>query len=446
MDNVGGGYYAEYSYRKRPKSKLYKLEQLSPLIGSYVRTEDAFKVPTDASGRVSPFFEQYNLVDYEGPSAIPVNQNILQTDLELYGMLKGQLLKNAAIAGLIGTVVANLVGGLNDAVIYFIGAIAGVGYLFFLSIKTDTLGSPGAKFGANVANLRFALPLIVLLGVALQNLASGGVDSTMDNLFNSVTRDQFAAAMCGFLTYRIPLFISQLGPIIGETAGMTLPGSAGIAMEMAKEAKQAKQSSTENKSSIFMQDLATVLVVSGPAGTGKSELVDKLIEDSGGKLIAPAYLDRVANPIMFEQLENRNEILQVDITGRYGLTKSSLLDAAGKYMNENGEEMDQVVVIDANVELSKKLTNLGGIRLVGVWVALDELDKFELGLKKQVESGKIPVPEGETPDSVRRAKIREIVKDIEYGVVSGIFEFTVLNDDFDDSLLQLKNAAEYCFK
>jgi len=145
-------------------------------------------------------------------------------------------------------------------------------------------------------------------------------------------------------------------------------------------------------------------------------------------------------------LENRNEILQVDITGRYGLTKSSLLDAAGKYMNENGEEMDQVVVIDANVELSKKLTNLGGIRLVGVWVALDELDKFELGLKKQVESGKIPVPEGETPDSVRRAKIREIVKDIEYGVVSGIFEFTVLNDDFDDSLLQLKNAAEYCFK
>jgi hypothetical protein len=210
---------------------------------------------------------------------------------------------------------------------------------------------------------------------------------------------------------------------------------------MARDAKK-----TVEKKDVIRDDLKTVLLVSGPAGTGKSVLVEKLIEEGGGKLVKPIYVDRVADPMGYEQLESRNEILQVDLTGRYGLTEDSVLNAVGKYKNEDGEEVDQVVVIDADVELSKKMTSVGGVRLVGVWVGLDALDKFEENLTEQIASGMIPIPDGENADSVRRTKIREIIKDIEYGVVSGIFEFTVLNDDFDDSLLQLKNAAEYCYK
>lgn len=81
-----------------------------------------------------------------------------------------------------------------------------------------------------------------------------------------------------------------------------------------------------------------------------------------------------------------------------------------------------------------------------MWVGLDELSKFEERIDAQIESGKISVPEGETAESVRRTKIRAIVSDIEFGVMSGIFEFTILNDDFDKSLKQLKSAAEYCFE
>lgn len=442
LDNVGEGYFAEYPSRKRRKSRLYKLSELSPLIGSYVRSEDAFKIPTDAMGNVKPISEAYNLEEYNGPVAIPVNKEVLDSDAKKYGELKGQLLKDALIAGLFGTVVADLVGGLEVALVYFIGALAGVGYLFFLSVKTDTVASPDAKLGSNVSNVRFALPLLVLLGIAFQNLASGGVAPTVDNIFDSVTKEQFSAAMLGFLTYRIPLFASQLGPLIGESAGIMLPGSAGIAMQMAQEARQGK----EAKKDMFEEDLTTVLVVSGPVGTGKSELVQKLIDESDGKLVTPKLVDAVADPIIFEKLQSRDEILELDSTGRYGLTKESILEAPGKFRNEDDEELDQVVVIDADVALTKKLTRMGEIRLVGVWVGLDELEKFEDGLKQQIESGVIPIPEDETAESVRRAKIREIVKDIEYGVVSGIFEFTVLNDNPQESLLQLKNAAEYCFK
>ena len=441
MENVGGGYYAEYSSRRRRKSKLYDLSKIAPLVGCYVRSEDAFKIPTDAMGNVKPVVEYYDLENFDGPAAIIVNQSIVNEDLKNYGDLKNQLLKNALLAGLAGTIVAQFVGGFSAALVYFAGAIAGVGYLFFLSVKTDTLASADNKLGSSVANVRFLLPLIVLLGVAFQNLVSGGVEPTVDNIFDSVSREQFGAAMLGFLTYRLPLYFSQVGPIMGESAGVMLPGSAGIAMQMVREARD-----TEIKKDIFGDDLKTVLVISGPAGTGKKNLVKQLIEDSKGKLVKPTYVDRISNPIAYEQLESRNNILQEDFTGRYGLTQDSILKSAGKYKNEDGEESDQVIVIDADVNLSKKLTSLGGIRLVGVWVGLDSLEKFENNLKDQITSGEIPISEGENAESVRRTKIREIVQDIEYGVVSGIFEFTVLNDDFDDSLLQLKNAAEYCFK
>lgn len=441
MENVGGGYYAEYSSRRRRKSKLYDLSKIAPLVGCYVRSEDAFKIPTDAMGNVKPVVEYYDLENFDGPAAIIVNQSIVNEDLKNYGDLKNQLLKNALLAGLAGTIVAQFVGGFSAALVYFAGAIAGVGYLFFLSVKTDTLASADNKLGSSVANVRFLLPLIVLLGVAFQNLVSGGVEPTVDNIFDSVSREQFGAAMLGFLTYRLPLYFSQVGPIMGESAGVMLPGSAGIAMQMVREARD-----TEIKKDIFGDDLKTVLVISGPAGTGKKNLVKQLIEDSKGKLVKPTYVDRISNPIAYEQLESRNKILQEDFAGRYGLTQDSILKSAGKYKNEDGEEIDQVIVIDADVNLSKKLTSLGGIRLVGVWVGLDSLEKFENNLKDQITSGEIPISEGENAESVRRTKIREIVQDIEYGVVSGIFEFTVLNDDFDDSLLQLKNAAEYCFK
>jgi hypothetical protein len=58
----------------------------------------------------------------------------------------------------------------------------------------------------------------------------------------------------------------------------------------------------------------------------------------------------------------------------------------------------------------------------------------------------VQISDDETEDSIIRAKVREIVKDIEYGIVSGIFEFTILNDNPDDSIKELRAAAEYCFK
>jgi len=49
-------------------------------------------------------------------------------------------------------------------------------------------------------------------------------------------------------------------------------------------------------------------------------------------------------------------------------------------------------------------------------------------------------------ESVMRAKIRDIVKDIEYGVFSKIFDFTIFNYDVETIFVQLKKVVEYCFQ
>ena len=450
LENVGEGYFCEYPSRKRKsKQALVNIREMAPLPSAFVRSEDAYKVPIDATtGRTKPSWENYRVEGFGGPAAIPVNESILQQDLEVYGKLKFDLLKNAAIAGVIGTIIADLTSGLDLALNYFIGSLAGVGYLFFLSVKTDTVASSESKLGSNVSNVRFVLPLLVLTLIAVQNASLGSASPVPADTFALVSKQQFAASMLGFLTYRIPLFISQLGPVVSDTAGLTLPGSAGMAMELAKKAKNKNSVGTGASNSILGEDLITVLLVSGPKGTGKTSLVQELIKDGNGRFVAPKWIDSMKDPILLEQLQSKNQILSMDPNGRYALTKDGIMNAIPPIEDgvDTFGEKKKVVVIDADVELAKQMTQLGGTRLIGVWIGLDSLEKFEMRLSSQVEAGTIPIPPDETAETVVRSKIREVVKDIEYGVVSGIFEFTILNDDFDASLKQLKEASEYCFK
>ena len=451
LDDVGDGYYAEYPSRKRRQVALRKLEEIAPLPASFVRSEDAFKIPVErGTNRPLPSHPGYDLVEYEGPMAIPIDQEVVEADGQNYGKIKFSLIRNAAIAGAAGTIVADLFRGTEDAIIYAAGALAGVAYLFFLGIKTDTVGSEDAKLGSNVSNLRFVFPVLVLVGVAVNNMMSGDASHVnAPGMFSTVTPEQFGAAMIGFLTYRVPLFVSQLTPVLSESATDLIPGSAAMAVRMAADAKKrGVDVAALDKELTGDDNLVTVLLVSGPEGTGTSTLVNKLLaEDS--RFVKPMLVDRISDGVRFEQLEQRGEFLQIDPSGRYGLLKDGVLEAAAKATSESGpdeETSQKVVVVDADVDLAKKLVNISGARLVGVWIGLDDLEKFESRLKAKMASGAVPIPDDETEDSVLRAKVRQVVKDIEFGVVSGVFEFTILNEDIDESVRQLKEAANYCFK
>jgi len=457
MEDVGDGYYAEYPYRKRPRPALRKLEYIAPLPASYVRSEDAYKVPLDGrgggggTGAPLPSHPGYDVAGYEGPAAAIVNEDVVRTDGEAYDRIKFALLGDAALAGLAGAALVGLSSGPEYAAIYAAGAAAGVGYLYLLGVKTDTLGvRPGERLGSSASNARFLLPVAVLGAVALWNAASSGDDGlggavASPGMFSTVSPGQFGSAMIGFLTYRVPLFARQLFPVLSESIVDIMPGSAAMAVRMVSDAKKREGASSESyppppslysssssSSSPRDDNLVTILLISGPEGTGKTTLVNRLL-DEDVRFVRPTRVDRVSDGAKFERLESRGEFLEVDWSGRYGLSREGILGAAaaaaGGAGNHSGgaagtatpspSSGKKVVVVDADVSLARKLVDLSGARLVGVWIGLDDIDKFESLLRGKIASGKIDVPEGETEDAVLRAKVRQVVKDIEFGVVSG---------------------------
>lgn len=566
LEDVGDGYYAEYSSianRNRKKTDR-KLEYVSPIMASFVRSEQAYKVPiSSVDGTPKVVQETYDIDDFEGIVS-QVDEEVVKQDGVLYNELKINLLKNAAITGVIGTLIVDLVKGQEDAIIFLAGSLASIGYLFFLSIKTDTVGSPDRKLGSNVSNLRFVMPVLVILGVALYNkflnvdliaasntiasttnvdamtatTTSTAVDSTINSMvdaatnsaaagvgtdevtsaassssastsiaaniaaaaasrrtatvidgastdviemevlnpsnpFDTITVEQFGSAMLGFLTYRIPLFLGQIQEAFKEeNAGdndlsSMLPGSAGVALQMAsQQQQQTKGTSALSSLSNDDENLIPVLLVSGPQATGRPELVDRLLnewnndkngdDDGTTYLVRPNVIDRVKDPITFERLENRQEILQYldddDESRRYGITKDSIFEAATTTatddMNDDNEKKKVVVVIDANVNVVKELqSKLIGTRIIGVWVGLETTQEFETRIKQDIADGKlkINVEEEETESSLIRARMKEIISEIEYGLLSSnIFEFTIFNSSEDRALKELKDAVKYC--
>lgn len=440
LDSVGDGYYADPPGRRRRKTTTRKLSAVSPIAASFVRTEAAWKVPLRGASEEATSIvvraETYDLDDYTGPVPTTVNTNVVESDGAVYQALKTSLLKYTALTGLAGAIAVELSRGIEDAVIFGAGVAASLVYLFLLTVKTDTMASPDAKLGRNVSNLRFVVPTFVLVGVALYNQSRGDANPLQgQGMFDTVTAEQFGAAILGFLTYRIPLFVTQIvGAMQQEGGDVTLPGSAGVAMQLAKGSSEETASALAD----IAEDLTTVLLVSGPQATGRSALVDRLVQDGDGKYVRPKRIDRFQDGSRFEQLESKNAILHTDASGRFGLSTDGILEASTS-------PKDSVVVVDADVELTKKLVKIGGLRLVSVWVGLGSVAEFESRLKSMIDSGEISIDEDETKESVIRARVREIVQEIEYGISSGIFEFTILNVDEQESLRELKAAAAYCF-
>lgn len=449
MEDVGGGYYTDYGSRKRflQGSTYRNLKDVSPLTASFVRSEDAYKIPTRTSdGALLVKAEQYDIEGYTGPfQSIQINSTVVEVDALLYQALKGKLFRYVAIAGAIGTLVCDLTRGTEQAVIYFAGFVSSLLYLFLLSLKTDTIGTTRTQFGNSLSALRFVMPILVLIGVAFYNANEAQMNPLADsgNLFSTVTPNQFAAAIVGFLTYRLPLLLIQLEDAFKEEESGIMPGSVGMAVQMLKQdenqARDVSLTSDATKNAVFL--------ISGPQATGRSELVRRLLDSTTGndsdiRFTTPVMVDAVKNGATFERCLERNEFLSVDPTNRFGLTQQAIFDAAQSSTKDS--ESRPIVVVDADVELAKKLSKVPNLRLVCVWVGLGSVAEFETRLGSMIDSGELTVDEGETRESIIRSKIREIVKEIEYGISSGIFEFTILNDgDPDDNLRQLREAAKY---
>jgi hypothetical protein len=439
LDDVGDGYYAEFS-SIRAKTITRDLIDVAPISASFVGRENAWKVPR-LPGTVNPIVRSilYDIEGYEGPQTglPPIDENILEQDLLVYQQLKANLLRYTAITGAIGTCLADIISGPEDAIVYAGGVLCSVVYLLFLSWKTDTIGSQSSKMGNRFSNFRFLTPFFAALAVALYNkcLGNSADPSLYQGPFDLITKEQFAALMLGFFSYRIPLFLSQLVAFSYSNTSQSI-GIEEISLQSATSTSVQPWKNAQ-----------TVLLVSGPKLAGRSELFRQLVQrGSQWRFVEPDLVDRFNDPANFERLDQRNEIIEIDPTGRYGLTLQNIRQVCDAVALKQHSE-PAVVALNVNVATVPKVLKLPHLRFVGVWIGLSTVKAFEDRLHQDLDSGELAIPANESRESFIRLCIKEIIQEIEFGIGSGVFEFTVLNEgSLDESFQQLLQSAEYCFK
>ncbi len=77
--------------------------------------------------------------------------------------------------------------------------------------------------------------------------------------------------------------------------------------------------------------------------------------------------------------------MEVDPTGRFGLTKALILQAAMNAANDGDNDdgtTSKFAVVDANVSLARTQQFLSSARLIGVWGGLNSIPEFEERLKQ----------------------------------------------------------------
>jgi hypothetical protein len=123
-----------------------------------------------------------------------------------------------------------------------------------------------------------------------------------------------------------------------------------------------------------------------------------------------------------------------------------------------------VIVCDNHMtDLVRQLIALPDTALIGVWVSLDSLPAIEARLNQTLQSeqqqqqqqstssssstnsisnsddGDVPL----SAEALLDRRVNQALEDIEFGVTSGVFEFTIIDAEAPGSLAKLRKAVEY---
>jgi len=213
LENVGNGYYAEY-FSSNAKGRPIKraLSTLSPIRDApFSSNEYAYQIPMNEKNAIRVTAEKYDLDTYTGPPSLLEED---EDSAESYQGLKTTLLLQTASLSLVGlTLIVSGIVPNGDPLAFVCGSLAGLLYLLFLYVKTDTLGSSDEEYGSNLSTLRFFAPPLAFIGITLYNTVLG----EELRFLNSVSTNQYLSAIVGFLLYRLPLFARQIGAVLDTT-------------------------------------------------------------------------------------------------------------------------------------------------------------------------------------------------------------------------------------
>lgn len=263
---------------KKPSAQTLDVGKLGRLPTVYVPERDAFRV---------------NSADLEPIGGRKKeNPDVTAEGLREYAELKQGLLVEAAILGAVGTAVSFPIFGSETSLAFGLGAVAGCSYVLLLSKEADAFGSDQSmgKLLAALVSGRLGLPVVLFAFLASRQIAGGGEFGS----FSLLPKEEFAAGALGFLSYKLPLFVRNIGKALQELAsnpdaeapieaGALPTGSLGVAIKLAQNrvnaAKRAVDSAQGAPTAAAAPAQAPLIVLCGPSGVGKSTLIAKLLED-----------------------------------------------------------------------------------------------------------------------------------------------------------------------
>jgi len=360
-----------------------------------------------------------------------------------------------------------------------LGAAAGAVYLLLLQTDVDRLGKQGTATPLDMLNpyriLRLFVPLGLVVALGAQEALSSpvGLDAWLSNVrwepgsnfLGVVSAPALYAGLLGYILSVLALQVRGLSRAVPEVKDLVqaVPGSLGIAAKLSDEAEEkmkAKEAARKKKTAKPLP----VLLVSGPRGCGKSSLVSSLLKSDS----------RFCQPQWVATGESDHKSATVIGEGDFeGLQKTGSLAVSYRPYADDGEQINlglpAATVISAakdggaclldvdpptarmllEYRWDKALAALSPdeeyeLSFVSIWVSLPSIDAVIARNRKRLEAA---APRS-TASAIERqlAPLRaQATSDIEWAVMSGRFDFTVLNEDQAVAVKEFQNAARYCF-
>jgi len=297
---------------------------------------------------------------------------------------------------------------------------------------------------------RLALPAVVMAVLASRGLAAKG--GTFDLAL--VPREQFGAGVLGFLAYKAPLLLRQIGTALKELAtneDAQAPieksmgtGSLGLMAQVASKnfaAKQRKAAEAEARSGAAggAAALSRLVVLCGPSGVGKSTLIGRLLaerpEAFGFSVSCTTRPQRAGetdgvdytflSDAQFDRMVREDEFIEWASVGgnRYGTSVQAVQDVAAS---------GRLCLLDLDVQGVQALVGRAALNPFCVWIAAPSLDALRTRLKRRGT---------EDPAEVER-RISRAVEEIEFSLSARCFDKVVLNDDLDKAYEELKAGID----